>query len=119
MEDVMEDVYVPNARLPSGYTVTFSGTTRQELYEESESKTKIDHHWAWAADTDTEGEDEPEDEPVDLAVADHPAVADPDDVDFSGADPDVTDFADSQVADEDTADSAVASPVVGGNVHPW
>ena len=118
----MDGHYVPNARLPTGYTVTFSGTTRQELYEESESKTKLDHHWAWAADTDTEGEDEPEPDP-DLAVADYPAVAEPAGADW---DPEGEDFAgplgeDSQVADSAVAnpvtDSAVASPVVRRAAH--
>ena len=109
MEDIPEehmaeeDFYKVQSILPSGSTVTLSGTTHQELYEESESKTKLDHHWAWAADTDTQGEDEPEDESFDLAVADHPAVADPDEVDF---DADVEDS-----ADPPGADSRVPWPV--------
>ena len=115
IEEDMDGAYVPNSRVPSGYTVTFSGTTRQELYEESESKTKLDHHWAWAADTDTEGEDEPEDEPFDLAVADHPAVAEPPEVDL---DPDVEDSAGPPGADSQVADSAVASPVARRTLHP-
>ena len=88
---------MPMARLPSGFTVTFSGTTPHELLEEAEGRTRWDHDWAWAADTDTDGEDAPFNCSGDPAVADHPAVAD-------------LDTADSQVADMDTADSAVASP---------
>ena len=115
IEEAMDGIYVPKARLPEGYIVTFSGTTQQELFEESESKTKIDHRWAWAADTDTEGEDEPEDEPFDLAVADHPAVAEPE----ADYDPDdVEDSAGPPGADSQVADSAVASPVARRTLHP-
>ena len=98
------DIYRRGSRLPSGITVTYSGTTEQELYEESEGRTRCDHGWAWAADTDTDGEDAP------FNCSGDPVVAD-----LSAADPgvedlDAADSADPAVADWDAADAAVAHP---------